>query len=385
VPLTEHVRLIDRFIGDLQDAGWALAQAQLTPLTITAPHVRNGNGVHMLPSERFHTLVRRPLGWPEVGRDLAIIARGAGRADQAAIQLAQGLEAVFGRNAAWTPRIRAASTLSAEAVHVVLLSDQEDLMDLHELRAMLRRAETAGCRFKLVKASTLRKPYPAQNVAYDLFLLAGGRPWTPAEPQFAFCSLDAGHNAEQGRSRWVKFETDNLQVVTEIRAIETGLAEHIPADVLPQLWPGDAKAVLCRDGRMSQERAALQARATTERRPTLEAKKSPKAIIWQDSEGVLTPALFGDAVMDDQGEILMQTVRQNALDYIHPVRLSIQGGDRLELMTAFFNQQAIPPLSLFHLPRLPGALYFADLISKLSHDGWPKAIGRGFSLPQIIP
>jgi hypothetical protein len=36
-------------------------------------------------------------------------------------------------------------------------------------------------------------------------------------------------------------------------------------------------------------------------------------------------------------------------------------------------------------PRLPAPIYWAHLVSKLSADGWPKAIGRGFRVPHIIP
>jgi hypothetical protein len=34
---------------------------------------------------------------------------------------------------------------------------------------------------------------------------------------------------------------------------------------------------------------------------------------------------------------------------------------------------------------LPAPIYWADLVSKLSRFGWPKAIGRGFRVPHILP
>lgn len=385
VSLKDHVRLVGEFVGDLQDAGWVLEQAELTPLTIAPPQVCNGAGMRALPTEKFHQLVRRPAVWPAGGLGIAIVAPEGGRNDKAAEQIAQAMEALFGRSAPWAPRIFRATEPTAEAVTLMLLEDRSDLADLHDLRLTLRNAESHGHGFKLAKASSLSKPYPAQNIAYDLFLIAGGRPWMPVEPQPALCSLDAGHDKDRARSRWVKVETSQRHGIVSVQAIDTELAEHIPAAVLPRLWPTDAHAVLCRDGRMSQERASIEARAASEQRPLIEAKKSPKAMLWRESEAGLAPATFGDAVIDEHGDVLLQTVRQNVRDYVHPVRLTTQGGDTIDLATAFLHQQAVPSISLFHMPRLPGALYFADLVSKLSSDGWPKAIGRGFKVPEIVP
>lgn len=95
--------------------------------------------------------------------------------------------------------------------------------------------------------------------------------------------------------------------------------------------------------------------------------------------------MFGDAAIDPHGDLLLQTVPQSVQDYIHPVRLTTHGADPITLATNFLHQQAVPGLSLFHMSRLPGALYYADLVSKLTGDGWPKAIGRGFFIPEIIP
>ena len=45
----------------------------------------------------------------------------------------------------------------------------------------------------------------------------------------------------------------------------------------------------------------------------------------------------------------------------------------------------VPTLALYHPSRLPAPIYCADIVSTLSADGWPKAIGRGFRVPHIIP
>lgn len=385
VPLETHAQLIERFIADVQDVGWGLEQAKLQPLNIGPPQVRNGAGVRALPTGKFNQLARAPAASPPADIDLVIVEPRRGRSPRAAGQVEAAIKSMFGQRGAWTPRIGAAKEPSEGAVSLILLDDRSDLAKEHDLREMLRLAESRGCGFKLAKASSIAKPYPAQNIAYDLFAIAGGRPWVPADAQPALCSLDAGHDKTGGRSRWVKVETDRQHAIVGVKVIDTQLAEHIPAGVLPRLWPADPEAILCRDGRMSQERALIETRAASEKRPLIEAKKSPTAILWRGTDTERGPALFGDAVVDEHGEVLIQTVPQDVRDYRHPVRLTVSGGGTVEVTTAFLHQQAVPGLSLFHMSRLPGALYFADLVSKLTGDGWPKAIGRGFRVPSIIP
>ena len=270
-------------------------------------------------------------------------------------------------------------------VNLVLLPDAQDLNDMPELRDTLRRAEANGTRLKMAKLGSMSKPYPAMNIAYDMFLLAGGKPWIPHEIQTAFCSMDAGHNKEQQKSRWVKVTTNASHTIAEVQVTDTGLAEHIPSVVLNAMWPMWAGGIICRDGKLSKEKAQMHHRADLEKSPLIESKKSPKAVLWRQSGDKLHPAEFGDAVIDPHGDLLLQTVPQSVHDYIHPVRLTTHGGDPVALATIYLHQQAVPGLSLFHMSRLPGSLYYADLISKLTGDGWPKAIGRGFKVPMIIP
>jgi hypothetical protein len=271
------------------------------------------------------------------------------------------------------------------AVNLVLLDDRDDLDDRLDLRDVLRQAEADGYRFKLAKTGTLSKQYPMQNIVYDLFLIAGGRPWSATVDQPAFCSMDAGHSHELHKSRWVKVESDQKQRICAVKAVLTPLAEHIPKGRISELWPSQPRAIACRDGKLSQERGIMEAMAAKEGRVLIEAKKSPKAILWRANGANISPAEFGDALLDGQGDVLLQTAPQNARDYLHPVRLSTSGGCTEELAAAFLHQHAMPGLSLFHMSRLPGTLYFADLISKLTTDGWPKAIGRGFRLPGLVP
>jgi len=385
IPLQDHVRLVRKFTSDLMDAGWQLESAILRSVKISPPTVRNGQGVQTMPAGKFHLLARNPVQRIESGLDFAVVWPETDKARWARDKMVDALDRLLNSKGAQKPGVRMLRRMSRDSVNLVLLDDKQDLMKLPHLREELRVAEAAGVRFKLAKLGSLSKPYPAQNIAYDMFQIAGGRFWKPAESQPAFCSMDAGHDKVGNRSRWVKVETDEQQVIRAVKIIDTPLAEHLPAGIISRMWPSMPTAILCRDGRLAQERANVEARAAAESRPLIEAKKSPKAILWHSSTTGINPAGLGDAVIDEHDEVLIQTVPQDVADYIRPMRLSLQGGDAILLSTAFLHQHAMSGLSLYQMSRLPGALYYADLVSKMSADGWPKAIGRGFNIPAVVP
>jgi hypothetical protein len=385
IPLADHVRLIRQFTGDLMDVGWVLQKIEQTVLHISPPMVQNGRGQQRMPMGNFHSLARYPAKMMEPQLELAVVWPEIATASRIADQLTRSFSDLFGSHAQHLPPIRKLRKPEPGAVNLVLLDDRKDLNDLPEMRDTLREAEAAGTRFKLAKLGSMGKTYPARNIAYDMFLIGGGKPWLPVSEQLAFCSMDAGHHAELGKSRWVKVETNKMHDITQVSVADTGLAEHMPPAILDAMWPASTDALICRDGKLSQERAVMERRAAAEGRPLIESKKSPKAILWREGDNGIHPAEFGDSVVDPHGDVLLQTVPQSVRDYIRPVRLTVQGGDTVALATAFLHQQAVPGLSLFKMSRLPGALYYADLISKLTGDGWPKAVGRGFGVPEIVP
>jgi hypothetical protein len=384
ISLVDHIRLVQQFVADLMDAGWQLGKAALTPFKINSPKVRNGQGARSLPTDKFSQLARDPARSMDADRALAVVWPDASQANWAAGKLADALTALL-RSGSGESQVRVLREVSPSAVNLVLLDDREDLTDLTALREELRTSEATGIRYKLAKLGSMSKPYPAQNIAFDMFQLAGGRFWVPDEAQPEFCCMDAGHDMAGNRTRWVKVEAGSDQTITSVRVFDTRLAEHVPADLVDDMWPSVPTAIACRDGRLSQERATMEARAKKEGRPLIECKKSPKAVLWRTSGSGEIPADFGDAVIDEHDEILLQTMHQNPRDYVHPVRLALHGGDAIDLSTAFLHQHAMPSLSLFRMSRLPGALYFADLVSKLTSDGWPKVVGRGFGIPSVIP
>ncbi len=385
VSLEEHASLVHRFTQDLMDAGWALEHARMTPFRILPPEVRNGRGIRVLPTEKFHVLAQYPASMPDPAVEMAVVWPGRVNAERAAAQATASLQRLLRSAGVQLPKVVPVPRIDPNAVNLVLLDDRADLANMPDLRSELRAAEESGVRFKLAKLSSLAQPYPAQNIVWDMFQIAGGKSWVPNKPQPAFCSLDAGHDRTAVRSRWVKVESDQRQEITAVKVLDTQLAEHIPAEQLDDLWPADPAAVLCRDGKLSQERSALERRAAAESRPVIEVKKSPKAMLWHASESDVRPAQFGDCVIDEHGELLLQTMPQNVRDYIHPIRLASQGDDAIALATLLLHQHSMPGLSLFRMSRLPGTLYFADLVSKLTVDGWPKVVGRGFRIPHVIP
>jgi len=385
VSLSEHVRLIKLFMADFMDTGWDLQSTRLSQTQIAPPLVEHGKGVQPLPLGKFRTIARYPSSIGKTRTAMCVVSDDLRIVRYAAEQLTRSFSDLLGPAAQRLGPVRRLPYLDQEAVNLVLLPDAQDLNDLPELRNTLREAEASGIRFKLAKQSSVSKTYPAMNIAYDMFLLGGGKPWIPHEQQPSFCSMDAGHHTDLKKSRWVKVATDANQTITQVKVTDTPLAEHIPAQVLHDLWPMGTDSIICRDGKLSQEKAQLEQRAAAEHRSLIESKKSPKAILWRQTGTTLGPALFGDAAIDPHGDLLLQTVPQSVQDYIHPVRLTTHGADPITLATNFLHQQAVPGLSLFHMSRLPGALYYADLVSKLTGDGWPKAIGRGFFIPEIIP
>jgi hypothetical protein len=385
IPLCEHVRLVGKFTSEVMDSGWHLEAAILKPVKISLPEVYNGHGVTTLPSGKFSSLARNPVQFIESGLDFAIVCSQADKARWARDMMTEALDCLLGSKAAQIPSIRIVRDMSPDSVNLVLLDDEQNLMKLSSLREELRRAEATGMRFKLAKLTSLARRYPRVNIAFDMFQIAGGRFWRPAGQHSAFCSIDAGHDTIRKRSRWVKVETDEQQLIKTVKVVDTSLAEHLPADLIDEMWPSMSNAILCRDGRFTQERARVKTRATAEKRPLIEVKKSPKAVLWHSSATGVRPVSEGEAIIDEHDEVLIQTVPQDEMDYIRPLRLSLHGGDTISLSTAFLHQQAMPGLSLYRMSRLPGALYFADLVSKMSADGWPKAIGRGFNIPSVVP
>ncbi|MDZ7790376.1 MAG: hypothetical protein U5L08_07785 [Xanthomonadales bacterium] len=227
------------------------------------------------------------------------------------------------------------------------------------------------------------------NLTFDLFMLAGGIPWTTAVEQddATVLGLDAGHNRGQRWSRWVCAQVNVGDDATSCSVVRTELAEHIPATAIERLVPSDPAArslTVFRDGRFHSE----DKRDIAPEGMTVSVVKHPRAVLYRQLNGHLQPARFGDALLYPDGRALLQSSSNNGTtsQWKMPLRLSTEHRDQIEhaihLTTILCRQ---PALGVWQQPRLPAPIYWADLISKTTSEGWPKVVGRGLGLEPIIP
>lgn len=270
---------------------------------------------------------------------------------------------------------------------LVLIPDRVDLSARPDLLDRLRDWETAGCHFKLMRTTSLHNKFSVQNICFDLAGIAGAMHWHAARDVRPAVAFDAGHDTGARRSRWACAEVDGQLQVRNLRAVDSGLAEHIPDPVAEQFWPQQSDAMVLRDGRLARERVTFMRRAKDDGRWLLEVKKRPHAVLFRRSlrSNQLQAAKYGDALVDPHGDVLLQTISQGSGDCVHPVRVSTDGVDRGEQLQALFDQTAVRTLSMFRPARLPGGIYWADSVSKLDKTGWSQVIGRGWSLATLVP
>jgi hypothetical protein len=384
ISLNEHLRLITKFKADLMDSGWSIAHADFRVHHFEPPTVKTSRGVRPMPVEQLSSLAQGIINNIDGLLDFGVVSPNRAVNSSICDNLSRELQSLLGNRTRKT-YVHTLSKPSSSCINLIVLPDDFDLRLMPDIRDNLRLLESSDIRFKLAKWSTLSKKYPTRNIAYDMIQLGGGIFWENDNPQPSFCSIDAGHDRDHRKSRWVKVETNQHQKIELVKVFDTQLAEHLPDNLLEEMWPSKLDSIFCRDGRLARERHQFQARAKIEHRHIIEAKKSPKSIIWRSTRNGVSSGIFGDALIDEHGDVLLQTMPQNINDYLHPIRLTCHGDHTLETARAFLHQQAIPGLSQFKMSRLPGSIYYADLISKLTIDGWPKSIGRGFRIPQIIP
>ncbi|NKI35128.1 hypothetical protein HFP89_08110 [Wenzhouxiangella sp. XN79A] len=386
--LTTHLHAASVWFRAARAAGWNPERIPLEPVDQPALAIRNGKGSSAL-EEPFKSIVigRVPLRSPS-RVDLTIVGRTMNGQASAAI------EAAFRK---WWPdlsiSIRKTEILrdrlmEPPAIGVLMIPDNEDIYDSPWID-WLRASEAAGHRFRIVRESTLRSSSACTNLAFDLFMLAGGIPWTAAvsERDGAVLGLDAGHDRDRRRSRWVcsRVEIDENAISCSI--VGTELAEHLPGSAIDRLLPEDrARRALTvfRDGRFHTE----SRQEISPNGMTVSVVKHPRAVLYRNRDGKLHPARFGDALIYPDSRLLLQTSsnRDTVSGWKMPIRIGVNDPNlisRATSLTTLLCRQ--PALGVFHQPRLPAPVYWADLISKTTADGWPKVVGRGLGLESIIP
>lgn len=385
IPLAEHLRLIKLFILHTSTLGWEFTPAKLESFTLPAAKIQNGHNEYTHGEVSLAKLIKDPYVDLQTNVNFVVGSADFGKAKIVADRLQASVADLLGRSGSRVPTVNARPQLSQEDVNLWLLDDSCDLAELPELRVKMRDAEERGIKFKLCKFGSTGNRAALTNITYDMCLIAGLIPYVPVNQIPNICAVDAGHSHEQRKSRWVYAESDGKHVISKVKVFDTELAENLPDHLFDTFWPELKGTIFCRDGRFSKERSHFETRAKKDNKELIECKKSPASIIWrQVDEGVFT-SVPGDCVIDPHGEILLQTIKQNINDYIRPLRLRVLSPKVLDVATIFYQHQAMPGLSLFNSSRLPGTLYYADLISKLTTTGWPKVVGRGLSLGEIIP
>lgn len=384
ISLTEHIKAIDEFVADAGLSGWGLNRAQCTSHKLKDAVIENGLGCSNFGDIKIHQLLKNPYKNLSSDIDFLVGSKDMGMARIFAEGLQRSINGLLHGGECRIPIVSYGNRLSANAVNLWLLEDSCDLNQELELRFRMAQAEERGLKFKLSKFRSASDNYALRNIAYDMLLIGGMVPYILCNSP-NFCSADAGHSHRSDRSRWVCTEINASNGFMQVDVFETSLAEHLPDDLHDRIWPRSSGAVFCRDGRFSKEERIYKERAFKEGRDLIQCKKSPRAVMWDLTETGCTPCIPGTCVVDPHGEILLQTMSPKANSYVRPLRLTIYGKDKIRTATDFFQHGAIPGVSLTNSTRLPGSLYYADVISKLTTSGWTKVIGRGWGLSKIVP
>jgi hypothetical protein len=384
ISLMQHVTAINEFITDARLSGWELNPAQCTFHKLTDAVIKNGLGCSNFGDIKTHQLLKNPYKNLSSDIDFLVGSKDIEKARIFAEGLQRSVHGLLYGGECRIPIVSYSNRLSANAVNLWILEDSCDLNQEQELRFRMGQAEERGLKFKLSKFRSVSDNYALRNIAYDMLLIGGMVPYVLCNSP-NFCSADAGHSHRSDRSRWVCTEIDASNGFMQVDVVETFLAEHLPTDLHDRIWPRSSGAVFCRDGRFSKEERIYKERALKEGRDLIQCKKSPRAVMWCRTETGYTPCTPGSCVIDPHGEILLQTMAPKANSYVRPLRLTIYGKDKIKTATDFFQHGAIPGISLTNSTRLPGSLYYADVISKLTTSGWTKVIGRGWGLSKIVP
>lgn len=388
ISLKAHVEAVSTWFHAADRAGWNPTRLSLEKIESPDCYIQSGRGKEKLVEPfRSISIARTPVRSPS-RIDLRIVSKTTD------LRVVESIKMAFRR---WWPMLRVSichadirqqPLVERPELSLLAIPAEEDVHDSPWID-WLRANEAADHLFKIVRVSSLYSETALTNLTFDLFMLAGGVPWTAVvgSEDETFLGLDAGHNRDSRWSRWVCARIEPSSNSITCRVARTGLAEHIPAGALEQIMPGDTRvgrATVFRDGRFHSGDMRFASLAGL----AVGVAKSPSAVLYHNVHGKLRPAQFGDALRYPDGRVLMQTSsnREGQSSWKMPIRLSTQEKEHAEQavsLTRLLCRQ--PALGVYSQPRLPSPVYWADLISKTNSTGWPKAVGRGLNLEAIIP
>lgn len=388
ISLTAHLHAVSTWFRAAESAGWKPKRLPLEELKPTDSCIESGQGRQRL-EEPFRSIVlsKTPVRSPPC-IDLTMIGRNKD------LRAASAVKVAFRR---WWPSlpvsIRYADIdqrpfIDPPGLSLLVIPEDENIHHSPWVD-WLRVSEAAGNLFRIVREPSLRSSDACTNLTFDLFMLAGGIPWTAAVDQEdeVVLGLDAGHDRDQRWSRWVAARMEVGDNKTSCKLVRTQLAEHIPTTAIARLLPSDWAAsglTVFRDGRFHSENR----RDISPEGMTVEVVKHPRAVLYRHLNGHLRPARFGDGLIYPDGRVLLQTSsnRDVSSSWKMPIRISVEYREQIEravYLTVLLCRQ--PALGVYQQPRLPSPVYWADLISKTTSEGWPKVVGRGLVLESIIP
>ena len=388
ISLQDNLKLIKSFVLDLNKIGWEVLPAPLEEISYPAPLIKTLGGVRPFPVEQPSGAFNRIFIPPKFLRFTisTLFDKNSNIATSIKEKINRQIAQHLGSD--YQYQFDHLDRALRDALNIVIIPEDLDINSNVKAKATLRAYEERGFLFKLTKLSTLTdssSPFSISNIIRDLIHIGGGRFWEPVNISKGFFAIDAGHSKKLNKSRWTKVETDPELNIINIESIDTKLAEHIPSSIQNQWWPSQHEAIFCRDGRFAKERNVFLHKMQDENRSSMEIRKNPMSILWREDKNRSFESKFGDAVIDEHGEITLQSCGQKINDYISPLLININNGDRDTLINEFLNQICLQTLSSYSLSKIHGALYYADLMSKLTEVGWPKVIGRGYKLVNAIP
>lgn len=382
IPWREHVELIRKVIIDLQEIGWFLPLAQSSAMTELSFRLETRKSTLSSFPTKVSNLASSPLR-SVTAPEIAV--KGTWR--EAPVSRISGALNESAHSPLFTdrPTFRAARLADPCQASIVLVPQTGDLDARSEEIGQIAELEAAEQIFSVCKPSSLCNRFPLGNVLFGLGMRLGAIPWTTrVSHESVITAMDAGHRAEERKSRWVVATYDTKSHQTKLHVRDGALEENLDDLFSDESVGSDGgQTELWRDGKLhARDRGLIESRFPSA--PVVEIIKRPDAVLFRGSLDDPLPPRPGDAVVGPDGSVLVQnSVCERDGSYLRPIRARSSDMAPETLCADLIALTARPTRSLFHVSSLPAPIYFADRASKLSLQGWLSAVGNGWRLPPI--
>lgn len=382
IPWLEHVEAIRHVLVDLQEAGWFLPLAQTRCYKARPPKLESGGKLITGFPSRLSDLGRTPLRRIPA---TSIAVKGAW-ADAPVSRVARELNSGCGSNLFLKrPAFRAASAGEHSDIAILLVPQNRPLSPGNPEVELVAEIESTGAIFSVCQPGSLTNRFALANILFGLAMRQGAVPWTTRlHRERVITAVDAGHMPAKQKSRWAiaNYDTTSLQASVQVR---DGVLEENLDDLLSDnTTAGSARSTeLWRDGKLhSRDRKLIAKRFPSA--GVVELIKRPDVVLFRGNLDSPEPPQPGDSVINPDGSALVQnSVASRSGAYKQPIRARSEDFNEEELCDDLLALTLRPTRSLYHTSILPAPVYFADRASKLSIDGWLRAVGNGWRLPPI--